>query len=133
MERFTESRYIPCTIGLATKRLTSISKAVHEIREEEIKLHQHRIHREDYSPTTGTGRSEEEIYGNEAERTQEDIAVDVEKAPHRFTDKRSPKHQVATQAAIIAQKQTQSHDETSILCYHRTPGHTLDLHAKAID
>ena len=40
---------------------------------------------------------------------------------------------MSAQAAIIAEQQSHSHDETGILCDDGTQSHTLDPHAEAID
>ena len=40
---------------------------------------------------------------------------------------------IGEQSSVIFQQQSDSHDETSILCYNSTQSHTLDLHAKAIN
>ena len=58
--------------------LACVCKTIHKVGEEEVELHKYGVDREDDSPLAGTSGSEIEVDGNEAERTEEDVAVDLE-------------------------------------------------------
>ena len=75
------------SIGFAAPCLACISKAVHEIGEEKVKLHQHRIHGKNHGSLTGTCRGEEEVNSHQTERTKENVTIDSKDSEAALSEK----------------------------------------------
>ena len=106
MQHLSEGYYIAGTVCPASQGLASIGKAVHEVGEKEIELHHHRVYRQDDRSLTCTCGSEVEIDGHKTQRTQEDIAVDGEKAHHRLLDKHAFYDHIVPESAVIPKEQS---------------------------
>ena len=106
-------------------------------------MHKYGIDREDDSPLAGTCGSEIEVDSHQTERAEEDVAIYFEERGRRNEEGEysAPDISLSTfhlplsskNLPIIPPNQSQSHDETGILCNNRTPSHTLNLHPKTID
>ena len=132
-DRLTERQFVACPVITASQRFSGIGKAVHEIREEQVELHHHRIDRKNHCPMTGTSGCKEEVHQNQAQCTEEDVTVDMEETAHRRADERALQNQITAQTTVVTEEQTYRNEEARILCDDRSKGHSLDLHAKSID
>ena len=103
MKRFAKGDSVPGSIRLAAQCLTRIGKAIHKIGEEKVKLHHHRIHRENNGSAPGTSRGEIKVDRDQTERAEEDIAIDTEE----FTEmaKKTVLTEILEQSAIIMEKE----------------------------
>ena len=80
--RGAKSLMIARSVKLAAQSLACIGKAVHNVREQHIELHEQSVNRQHYLTLPRTGRSEKQHYGNHAQRAQKYVAVYLEDMRH---------------------------------------------------
>ncbi len=117
---FAERLVVACTVAPAAYGFAGIGKAVHDIREHHIELHEQGVDGEHRFALARTGRGEEEHYADETERAQEYVAVHRKEAEHPVV----PLHAWLVAVPVFHLGEAplephQRHAETCPLGYHR--------------
>ena len=78
-QRFVEGLLVVSSVEAPAQGFASVCKAIHEVAEKQVELHNHCVYRQNDGTVTSTCRGEIEVDGHQTECAQEDVAVDTEK------------------------------------------------------
>jgi hypothetical protein len=122
--------FVPGSDEASREGFGGIGEAVVHVGEKGEYLEQKRIDRQqDRVLHTGRCRREEGIYGYDTERTDDDVAVDEEKFPHRFPVHHFTPRKPCENFAVSQDKQQDSQQNSRILGHDRAVGDARDAHA----
>ena len=124
---------VPRPHVLAHERLASVGEPVHDVRCKREKLHQQGVCGENLLTHIGGNVRDEGEHGNEAERTQEDIGVDLEEADHLAHVQCSPPADVGPEMAVAADPDENGEQQAAVLRHHGPPRHARDARIESID
>ena len=132
-----EGAAVLCAPVAASQCLAGIGEAVHDIREEQVELHEQRIDGQDGGALPRPGSGEIQVDGHQAQCAQEDVAVDTEECCKRraATAGRSGRGGAvqAQRFPVIAPQQCPGNKEAGILRHQRADGNALDAPSQPVD
>ena len=124
---------VPGSDVFPAQRFSGVGKSIHEIRKEGEQLHEQGIDGQYHIAVCGSRGGEKDGYGNQAERTEEDVPVHLEKTFHFTPVEQSFLVQVLPQRTIVGQPEQAGHSQSRILCHEGTEGHSFHFHAEGED